>query len=281
MGNCLKTQLKDAVVNQSLQRINEFKFTVLRQSENPRLMLEIRGINSLPIRCTNEGYFATTEEGLLNPESRLTSYTVPANTTQVLYFSNTNYYVFIDNKFDIRTLNIQTVNGSLANNIELDIIEYKYLVDLEKISVPSSCKGDMSFLSNFVNLQVINLYGEDIYGVYNPSNCICSWINIGGNITGNISNFSNIYLSRLAISSSRFSGQLDSLGTSIYLNTLYTAPDIIGSIESLAASMVTNGRTSGSLLIIGNGKITYNSEIFSGNKTITFDSSLPNGYSIA
>jgi hypothetical protein len=138
--------------------------------------------------------------------------------------------------------------------------EYKYdLADLDKISDKTKLTtfrldstsennqivGSLSILKLFTNLTDIQV-----------SRSVC---------TGNISELSNL--------------------TSLTKLNFFNSPSIIGSINSLAALMVTGGRTSGTLEITGNGVITYlvNNEetTFTGKKTITFDSSLPEGYSIA
>lgn len=138
--------------------------------------------------------------------------------------------------------------------------DYKYdLADLNKINdktklttfrvdstaSPTQTVGSLSILKLFTNLTDIQV-----------SRSIC---------TGNISELSNL--------------------TSLTKLNFLNSTSIEGSINALATLLVAGGRTSGTLEITGNGVITYlvNNEdtTFTGKKTITFDSSLPDGYSIA
>ena len=94
-----------------------------------------------------------------------------------------------------------------------------------------------------------------------------------------------VNLQGLYVNYSEMSGNIESLGKLTKLTELrcemYT--NIIGEINTLATSQVVNGRTNGTLVICCNGKITLSGNVIENNvsKTITFDSSLQNGYSIA
>jgi hypothetical protein len=65
----------------------------------------------------------------------------------------------------------------------------------------------------------------------------------------------------------------------------YNRPNVSGSISALAAAQVANGRTSGTLEIVVGDKTQITTDgtthATAYSYTITFDSSLPNGYSIA
>ena len=70
--------------------------------------------------------------------------------------------------------------------------------------------------------------------------------------------------------------------SNIYVLIVTGSNSITGSIDELASTLVSNGRTSGKLLITTNSRITYNGTVVGDGKNaiITFDSSVPNGYSV-
>lgn len=68
----------------------------------------------------------------------------------------------------------------------------------------------------------------------------------------------------------------------IYVLDVPFSDKITGSINELASTLVSNGRTSGKLIIEVNNRLTYNGTVVGAGKkaTITFNNSVPNGYSV-
>lgn len=68
----------------------------------------------------------------------------------------------------------------------------------------------------------------------------------------------------------------------IYVLDVPSSNKITGSIDELASTLVSNGRTSGKLTIVVNNRLTYNGTVVGAGARaiITFDNSVPNGYSV-
>lgn len=105
------------------------------------------------------------------------------------------------------------------------------------------------------------------------------------NVTGSVMNLANCPLIDCAMTDNAgINGDLTAFAKCTGLTALRLAwTSVRGEINDLAAAQVANGRTSGTLLIIPSAFITLNGIVIEENvgKTITFDSSLPNGYSVS
>lgn len=98
--------------------------------------------------------------------------------------------------------------------------------------------------------------------------------------TGFIDSFAELTaLTNISIYLNDITGSIESLGKLTSLTTLNLATTLVsGSINTLANSMVSNGRTSGSLPILCNGIITYNGSVVPdvGSKVVKFGTSMEN-----
>lgn len=106
-------------------------------------------------------------------------------------------------------------------------------------------------------------------------------VNTNGIITGDLSVFANISsFVNFTVNDKSVTGDISNLGSSIGLqNISIKNTKITGSIETLCSALKNNGKTSGTLKIIGNGIVTYqNAAIQDGvSKTVTFTDS---GYTV-
>ena len=213
MENCLKTQLKESVSNDNLQRLGmlrlNVKVGVLENDQQRQLLLRV----SEPCKgiCRNGvAYLATVK--LQDP------YQQEINIQQgssMVYLKNQDFCFDISNKMAIN--GFSTENQSLFTSlIEFNLEDFKYVLNLDVLILKNSnVKGTINSLGLLILLNVLNL-----------------------------------------------------------LNT--TCP---GEITTLAADMVTNGRTSGKLTVVGNGVITLDNTIVANGteKYVKFGTSLPSG----
>lgn len=103
--------------------------------------------------------------------------------------------------------------------------------------------------------------------------------------TGSVMNLADCPLIECKLTDNAgINGDLIAFAECTGLTTLSLAwTSVRGEINDLAAAQVANGRTSGTLSITTSAYITLNGVAVDENivKTITFDSSLPNGYSVS
>lgn len=103
--------------------------------------------------------------------------------------------------------------------------------------------------------------------------------------TGSVINLADCPLIECKLSvNADINGDLKAFAKCTGLTTLTLSwTSVRGEINDLAAAQVANGRTSGALSITTSAYITLNGVVVENNviKTITFDSSLPNGYSVS
>lgn len=171
MGNCLITQLKGSVNNSNLQPYGTVKVGCVETS-SPSSDAQTLGIfaPNQTITVNGDGYFALTYEGLDDPSSRLTTYTIPLSQSSImyLYFKNDNYNIFITGRYDtdwsFRYLNI-TKETSLQTIFSLDVDEFKYIYDFETLKASNQAKvyGHLSSLAK-PHIKEISINGSTCVG---------------------------------------------------------------------------------------------------------------------
>ena len=96
------------------------------------------------------------------------------------------------------------------------------------------------------------------------------------NATGNIADCpNNNYIQQFSGQSKLIEGNLKDLGAMTLLTYVAIADSsVTGDIIDLADAQISNGRTSGTLQVVGNGLITHDGNVVANNssKTITFSS---------
>ena len=156
-------------------------------------------------------------------------------------FKNESYKITIENKYLLSRLVSRGGSGKV-NIFKIDLSEFEYAT----------------------NLQYLNL-------------------NYTSDLKGNIESLKNCPLIELKLdANTQIYGDIASLGASVNLTTFnFNFTKVSGEIVQFAEAQVAAGRTNGTLAIETNGIVTLNGEVAPILITITFDSSLPNGYSIS
>lgn len=158
--------------------------------------------------------------------------------------------------------------------------------------------GDISVLSKFTSLQTIDLTSKDntnprqAEGDFNSLRTLTALRHLSvassRKITGNTQWISALpHIELVGCEGTGITVNLSDFYNVLTINEIalsYMENYAYGNVEDLAANQVANGRTSGRLYIKSYGThshLLYNGSADWVSKTITFDSSLPNGYSIA
>lgn len=244
MGNCLVTKLNSVVNNDNLDYLDGIKITV-KPVENYVDSCFLRFVNAtkaFEVFCPDGGNHLSTSSDLSNATS---SIIVPA-----AQMSNFNIYVDKTTEYSIvlrcKYSSVSTVYfyGKVIN---VDVSDFKHMTGLRGFTCyDATAHGDINQFTKISALQSFTVRGNSAQA------------------TGNLSTFNSAKnLLTLFVGSGRFTGE----------------------IKDLADAQVAGGspRTSGSLAITSNGVLTLNGVLvpYNTTKTITFDSSLPGGYSIA
>lgn len=260
MGNCFVTKLKGIVNNDSLMKIGEILFQIdasKHSSETSRYI----------ILGQNEGISGITLT------KRDTGQQIEAN----LIAPNENCVVSAISKYNINQLTLITQQGGFLGNIVCitplkDCI--KWSPNIKKLSMMFSEPWDLC----------------DFEGVGETTIEEIDMRNNTSGVSGDISSLSkHTALKFFLISNAQnVTGNLSSFAKCTNMAHLFPGSDsaIIGSIANLASLQVANRRTSGTLTIydpVATGRITVDGsqEAAGKNWVITFNPSLPNGYSIA
>lgn len=299
MGNCLKTQLKESVDNNNLFKMGEFAITfdVAEAASDDYLAISVLYDIAASARVINGTFM---DDTYTSPEG--TTKSINAEEVTVLRVSNTGATLILSDKYNIKYLNPITDSydhkGISFNINELKYTTFDYNLYWKGLT---DIKGDINNIKGNLNIiNLINCFGVSgsINGSINPLNTfICNSKDINGlfansfissnaatltnvqiqnsNIIDNIANIPLMdNLTELILSdNNKLSGYIDNLNVNntknIEINLSYTAVE--GTLEGFANNCITNGRTSGTITIIGTSSgITYNGETFEGTKTIIF-----------
>lgn len=195
--------------------------------------------------------------------SGLTEYNL-SNSAETIVCSNGDYRVYITNKYAIKRLTFITELYTKVTLSDSSVRDVKYWTRLEQFAYPLAFTS-LSDFKDCANLQILSVRpNKQISGGFSDLPNLIDYLNLDY-CTAFVDILSNI-AGKTALST---------------LNLRSTK--VTGSIESLASAMVAAGRTSGVLALKCNGYITYNGEAVADNsvRNITFDSSLPGGYSVS
>jgi hypothetical protein len=244
MGKCLITKLKEVVDNENLVTMDTLKMTV----KGVASLTPSANAITVVMYYGNSSKFRVTGEGALARSAA----DIQTSTDKVLSVNNTMAYVknvdcnlYVTNKNKIEKFYISPSN--VDSIIHIDVSEFKYL--------SSPLFSDIRVNGNSVSGDIIAFKVCTRLTKLDIVKTACN-----GDIAAAL-------------------GNLKSLTSVNVTNSSY----ITGSIEGLASALVANGKTSGSLSVIGNGTITYNGTAVPNGtaKTITFDQSVPNGYTVS
>lgn len=255
MNECLITRLKGSVNDDSLPLLGTFVFLV----KSTDSFFSFGGTG-----CTIK---------IFNANGEL------VETAQDYIYKNSlgyNARVVVDNKYNLKTISALNLSGSKLNTE--DCVYCNELTTLNCIMTGNI--NDLSGLTKLVNMQLAEARGEgdlkgDISFISNFETTFKNiYINTKNNlVTGDVSVFANRDMSSITLFSTGIYGDVASFGKSVSANDLWIDKSgVSGAIEDLADAQLTNGRSSGSLIVHGNGIMTYNNVAFRSNKTITFSS---------
>lgn len=220
MNKCLITKLKTSTGNENLLKYSEFRMTI-NYIDNPSSVTQsftIQYDTPTKLEIVGDGYF--TDSTLLVNNGK--SITIDANILTKVYFSNGNYKISINNKYNLKGFSILEYG---ANNKVVNINDLMYS---EKISpnfffYQTKCFGDLSVIKN---MNVINVNVENSRGIYGDISSITnkSFIQFnvqGTEVTGNLATFANkTSINILRIGQSKIIGNLSNISNLINLNEL-------------------------------------------------------------
>jgi len=248
-NDCLVTKLKGVVQNDNLVKLGSIRFVIPKSSRDMYFSLMANQTSySEP-----QSVITILDEGKVFPLLGRNYYNIPWEISGGCVPPHEGCTVEISNKYNLTMCMMETslLMDQRDTAYDIDIKELNCLTALTKVGLPVS--GD---LNDWVPAD--------------PT--IITDINmVSGNITGNISSYSRfVNLSNLAFTQA---GEISALGSLVNLLRIWNiSPNFAGSLESFAESQIANGRTSGSVEVIGGGGLTYQGNVipFAVNKTITF-----------
>lgn len=282
-NDCLVTKLKATVDNSNLKKLGVIKMHVT-VSANAIIAMAAESIalaQGMKLKAYGDGYF-TDSTRAINMGKEI-------NFTGTAYPAAGEYDIEIINKYNVATL---SMNNITIKDIDFSDFAYTDLNALAGFSdtanvnynnIPDFNKIIATTLSNRLGKLNIDNFAENTIMTqlrFNAANAASSQVsgNIGA-LAGKPS-MTNFQIKQCI----GITGDIAQLGTSTGLTRIEIyRTSVSGSIEGLAAAQVAAGRTSGSLAVFYSAPVTHNGEspLDAAEKTITFDSSLPNGYSIA
>ena len=268
MENCLVTKLKAVVNNESLPKFGIISFNVVNStgySENV-CKLSLKAAQQVKLEIDGDGYMASTFAGLSNPSQRTKEMVIEPSDS--IYFSNGPYKVNLYNKYGIVDFMAQQ-NGTIFK-LDIGIFEWSTLMSTIRLS-SATCTGDISSLSKLTEATYFILRGAAVTG----------------HLT-DIANCKKLFRIDCSVNVNTVSGNLTDIATITSLQELFFEGNyyVKGTIESLAEGQIAAGRNSlpnpGTIQVKGTNNITYNGTgIAYKTATITFNPSLPNGYSVS
>lgn len=255
MTKCLVTKLKGVVLNDSLNRIGEFRFRVSKVL-SPTASTAGKSISvvaDLTLTIIGDGYF--TDSTLTKNLGKVKTIT-PGDGIVNVFFSNGDYEVVVSNKY--KSLEkIQSFALGYSNygaNIELDLEDFKFSKSLLFLSlVGSRTKGDIKELAGVETLKQISLTGSNVTGNVKSISGLgqLTVLELPSNVTANLSDISEMkQMTALTLEGSNVTGDLSSLADFAELTSLSIRNgNITGDIASLRDTKV-------SMCLIDNGIYT-------------------------
>lgn len=257
MGNCLVTKLNGVVSDDSLPRLNEVTLAI-KTGQQTLVELPSFAPNTTTAYLENSNSF---------PGGGQTS--GPGNNSVSANIVEDGYYR-IQNKYSLTGIWRTISDATRCNEVSLNLSEIEYCTQLQILNIGSKCDlvGD---LSSFANLAALwDLEVASATSLTGDLSSISGLVNLkkldfqrASHITGSVSSFSQMTVLE-----------------GVWLRYCPGIHETDDSIAAFAAAQVANGRTSGTLKI----ECAMNNDvpgISFTSKTITFNSSLPNGYSIS
>jgi hypothetical protein len=247
--NCLKVTLRAVVQNDSLPVFGGIIITPKALS-NAYYKLVIKSISAVTVKAKGNAHLADTiAELVTNTKTQV------SGTSFTCYLPGEDAVFEIDKRDAITDFTFEECNssgGRLTTPIKkecFDIANVRYMTSLKMISFSGTCYGDLSALKDVVSITSMAYLS---YCDYNntsldnlPPNANALYIQ-GSNIGEDDQNETG--------------GNLYKLGKMARVDTINTNDHVNGSIESLVASFVENGRSSGTIntfIAVGSENVSF------------------------
>lgn len=285
--NCLVTKLKSVVNNDNLRKVGCIKMHVIVGANASISRLGGETSPYCSVEIIGDGHFSSTSGGSDNIGTKRVSDTS-------LYPSAGEYDIEISNKYALTTLVMSSITVVSVDTSDFDYTNLRLLANFKTRKgvsfnelpdgIFNSTLGSLNFDDgqNYAALDVMKLMNNTIMTYFKYSSDTAELASLYGDISGLGGKPSMTFLGIKY--QNKITGNISSLGSNVALTRIECyRSGVGGAIEDLATAQVAAGRTSGSLAVFYSAPVTYNGEspLDSAIKTITFDSSLPNGYSIA
>lgn len=283
--NCLVTKLKSVVNNDNLKKIGCIKMHVI-VGANASISTLSNGSPYCSIEIIGDGHFSSTAGGSDNIGTKLVS-------NYSRYPSVGEYDIEISNKYPLTNLvmNGVTIVSMDASDFDFTNVNFFALFKTREgvnfNGLPTNILNTLLTWNfddgqNYATLDITKLIDNTGMTYFKYSSNSPASANLYGDISGLGGKPAMTFLG--IKDQNKITGNISSLGGDVALTRIECYKSGVGgAIEDLAAAQVAAGRTSGSLAVFYSAPVTYNGEspLDYAIKTITFDSSLPNGYSIA
>lgn len=240
MKNCLVTKLKASVDNNSLPKLGVLQIGIKANSsgfDQYSSMVNLRNSKQFTITAKNGAYFAESYAGLDSPATRLTSLTVPQNTTKAIYVGNKDGILEISEKYTLVYLGNTYAKSHPIMDLALSDLKYSTAVSTLGIGNQS---GDLSeiFGLPLVELRLHGPVTSDSIAFTSTSFRV-AYLN-ALNVKGNLSQFPTCpNLETLDMGSSAIMGDITLIAkqpVGAMINIINSG--ITGTIEGLVESFV-------------------------------------------
>lgn len=166
MNKTLVTKLSGRIANNELLRLGELRILIDKE-EAPTAKsrsIDITVNKNTPIEIVGDGYF--TDNSLSANKGKSMDLSEGLNT---VYLSNDNIVLAILNKYNIKELYYEHLDGGAASasakHKHINLEQLKYCSSLTNLTlIGTSATGDLSELSNLTALQYLSLNGTFVVG---------------------------------------------------------------------------------------------------------------------
>ena len=221
MENCLVTTLKGVVDNDNLLKIGEMRIFIHQLDSPSETTQKFTIKTSGAVILTPIGGTIGTSYGSLS-----TSPITVNNAEQTVYFSNSNFYIKVSDKYLIT----QIVKGGRYANVGVDVNELAY--------------------SALVKLTLASPYVEGSLAAFKNTS-ITDLIIATSSVKGSLKDISSLPIGVLNVSDTTIAGSLSDISSMNTLGTLYTTnTGITGNLNSLPKNIINaelNSLISGSI----------------------------------
>lgn len=192
MKNCLLTKCKGIVNNDSLVALGVLRIKVTQETitnyDQQKLVVKGMGVK---ISTPGANNVATSIDGngnLVNPQE---SITLANDLMTTLWFSNGNYNIEIDSKYELVHLYC-TMSNSLTPIFKFDLSDLSYCKALTSLA-PFKGTGSFEYIKDLTNLNTLYLIGPNFTGSIDDLGALTLLNNLqiygGSSITGSIESF--------------------------------------------------------------------------------------------